>query len=238
MEMLQWMRIRGGRNCAFALFPLALVALALTAVSCGDGDSDSKPAHATVRRYEGATDPEEISRLVREGFLPIISGIEGFDTYYLTDAEGGVIVSTSVFRDQAGAEESNAAAADFVRENLAPLLPNAPQITVGDVVVRKENPPTPSMYSVVRRYEGVIDSAEVARRARDGFLPIISEIDGFVAYYLIDAGGGVIVALSVFRDQAGADQSTADAADFVRENLAPLLPNPPQVTAGSVTAHG
>jgi hypothetical protein len=133
MEMLQWMRIRGGRNCAFALFPLALVALALTAVSCGDGDSDSKPAHATVRRYEGATDPEEISRLVREGFLPIISGIEGFDTYYLTDAEGGVIVSTSVFRDQAGADRSTADAADFVRENLAPSLPNPPQVTAGSV---------------------------------------------------------------------------------------------------------
>jgi hypothetical protein len=42
----------------------------------------------------------------------------------------------------------------------------------------------------------------------------------------------------VFRDQAGAEQSSAAAADWVRENLAPLLPNPPQITAGDVVAHG
>lgn len=237
MEMLRRIGLRGGPKSPLIFVGLALAALALTAVACGDG-SDSKPAYATVRRYEGATDSAEVARLAREGFLPIISGIDGFDAYYLTDAGGGVIVSTSILRDQAGADASNAAAADFVRENLAPLLPNPPQITAGDVVVRKENPPTPTMYSAVRRYEGVIDSAEVARLAREGFVPIISEIDGFVAYYLVDAGGGVIVALSVFRDQAGADASTAAAADFVRENLAPLLPNPPQVTTGTVAAHG
>lgn len=217
---------------------LALAALALVAVSCGDDDSDSDAAYGTVRRYEGAIDTPEVARRVREGFLPIIGGIEGFEGYYLTDAGGGVIVSTSVFRDEAGAEESNLAAADWVRENLAPLLPNPPQITAGQVVVRRENPPTSTMYSAIRRYEGAIDPAEVARRVRGGFLPIISGIEGFVAYYLIDAGGGVIVSISVFRDQAGAEQSSIAAADWVRENLAPLLPNPPQITAGNVTAHG
>ncbi|MEV7525388.1 hypothetical protein [Streptomyces sp. NPDC091371] len=44
------------------------------------------------------------------------------------------MVSTSVFEDQAGAEESVKRAADFVRENLASLLPNRPQITAGRVV--------------------------------------------------------------------------------------------------------
>ncbi|MEV5161946.1 hypothetical protein [Streptomyces sp. NPDC053728] len=44
------------------------------------------------------------------------------------------MVSTSVFEDQSGAEESIERAADFVRDNLASLLPNRPQVTAGMVV--------------------------------------------------------------------------------------------------------
>ena len=43
---------------------------------------------------------------------------------------------------------------------------------------------------------------------------------------------------SVFEDQAGAESSTERAADWVRENLAELLPNPPEVTGGAVVASG
>ncbi len=234
MKMPHRMRFRGPSS---SFLPVALAALTLVVGACGDG-SDSHGAYATVRRYEGVTDPAEAGRRVAEGFVPIISGIPGFMAYYWVDAGDRVMFSTSVFRDKAGAEQSNATAADWVRENLAPLLPNPPQITAGEVVAHKENAPLPTMYSTVRRYEGAIDSAEIARRVRKGFVPIVSGIDGFVAYFLIDAGGGVIVSTNVFRDKAGADESNAAAADWVRENLAPLLPNPPQITAGNVVAHG
>lgn len=73
--------------------------------------------YATVRRYEGVTDPTEAARHVNEGFLPIISQVPGFVAYYWVDAGDGVMVSTSVFEDQTGAEESNRRAADYVREN-------------------------------------------------------------------------------------------------------------------------
>ena len=94
------------------------------------------------------------------------------------------------------------------------------------------------MYAVVRRYDGVTDPAEAARRAQQGFVPLLSEVPGFVAYYAIDAGGGVIVSISVFQDQPGSEESTERAADYVRENLASLIPNPPQVTGGEVVASG
>ena len=92
------------------------------------------------------------------------------------------------------------------------------------------------MYAAVRRYEGVTDPAEAGRRVKEGFMPIIREVPGFVAYYWIDAGDGAMVSTSVFEDRTGAEESTKRAADFVRENLASLLPNPPQVTAGDVVA--
>jgi hypothetical protein len=63
------------------------------------------------------------------------------------------------------------------------------------------------MYATVRRYEGVVDPSEAARRVNEGFLQIISEIPGFAAYYWVDAGGGVMVSTSVFQDQASAEES-------------------------------
>lgn len=93
------------------------------------------------------------------------------------------------------------------------------------------------MYATVRRYEGVTNPIEAARRVSEGFVPFISQIPGFVAYYCIDAGGGVMISTSVFEDEASADQSTKRAAGWLRENLASLVPNPPQIAAGEVVAH-
>jgi hypothetical protein len=74
----------------------------------------------------------------------------------------------------------------------------------------------------------------VARLVNEGFIPIISEMPGFVTYYWVDAGDGVIVSTSVFEHKDAEEESTFRAGEFVQEHLAPLLPNPPQVTAGEV----
>ncbi|NUW33746.1 hypothetical protein HTZ77_20235 [Nonomuraea sp. SMC257] len=94
------------------------------------------------------------------------------------------------------------------------------------------------MYATVRRYEGVTDPAEAGRRVKEEFLPLLRDVPGFVAYYWVDAGDGVMLSTSVFEDEAGAEESTKRAADYVRESMASLLPNAPQVTAGEVVAAG
>ncbi len=93
--------------------------------------------YATVRRYEGVTDPREVARRVGEGFVPLISQVPGFVAYYILEAEDGTLVSNTVYEDRAGAEESNRRAADFVREHLSPLIQSPPQITAGEVVAHK-----------------------------------------------------------------------------------------------------
>ncbi len=93
------------------------------------------------------------------------------------------------------------------------------------------------MYAAVRRYEGVTDTQKVAQVAQEGFVPIISEMPGFVAWYLVDAGEGVIVTTSVFEHKDAEEQSTFRAGEFIAENLSPLMPNPPQITAGEVEAY-
>ena len=70
-----------------------------------------------------------------------------------------------------------------------------------------------------------------------GFVPLIDKIHGFVAYYWVDAGGGVMVSTSIFHDQAGEEESNRIAKEWVTENLAKVFPHPPQITAGKVVAH-
>jgi hypothetical protein len=59
------------------------------------------------------------------------------------------------------------------------------------------------------------------------------QLPGFVGYYLIDAGGGVIASVSVFENQTGADESVQQAAEWVK-SMTDLVPDPPQITAGEV----
>jgi hypothetical protein len=93
------------------------------------------------------------------------------------------------------------------------------------------------MYVAVRRYEGVTDPQKVAKLGQEGFVPIISQMPGFVAHYLVDAGDGVMVATSVFEHKDAEEQSTFVAGEFVVEDLGPLSPNRPQITAGEVVAY-
>ena len=93
------------------------------------------------------------------------------------------------------------------------------------------------MYVTVRHYEGVSDTSEVARIANEGFLPIIREITGFVDYYFVDAGDGVMVSTSIFESASGEEKSNWRAGHFIGQHLTSLMPNPPHITAGEAVAH-
>jgi hypothetical protein len=92
------------------------------------------------------------------------------------------------------------------------------------------------MYAAVRRYEGINDDDEAARLVRDSFMPQLEKVPGFVCYYWIDAGDGLMASLSVFEDKAGADESVKFAHKWIEENAPNLFPNPPEVTEGLVVA--
>ena len=94
------------------------------------------------------------------------------------------------------------------------------------------------MYASVRRYEGVTDPPEAGRRTAEGFVPLIKDVPGLVAYHFADAGGGVMISMSVYEDQSGAEESKKREAEWDAENLAELMPNPPEITAGEVVAQG
>ncbi len=92
------------------------------------------------------------------------------------------------------------------------------------------------MYAMIRRYEGVSDASEAARLVRKNFVPLISKVPGLVAYYVIDAGAGEFISVSIFNNKLTAEESNRRASGWVQDNVAALLPNPPQITAGEVVA--
>jgi hypothetical protein len=91
------------------------------------------------------------------------------------------------------------------------------------------------MYIVVRDYRGEAQDvvAQVVQR-QDSVKEAMRGIKGLVAYYLIDTGNGGLASISVFEDQAGAEESVRVAANWVRENMAQWAPNPPTVIQGEV----
>ena len=91
-------------------------------------------------------------------------------------------------------------------------------------------------YLTVRRYDGVTNSKEAARRVQNEFIPLINKLPGFISYYWVDEADGVMVSVSVFATREAEEQSNRVAADFVKQHVAPLFPQPPQITAGQVVA--
>jgi hypothetical protein len=94
------------------------------------------------------------------------------------------------------------------------------------------------VYAAIRRYHTDPDSLdEVVRQVNEGFVPLISDMQGFVAYFALNAGQGEFGTVSVFEDQASAEESNRVAEDWVNENLGELLPTPPDYAAGEVVAY-
>lgn len=89
------------------------------------------------------------------------------------------------------------------------------------------------MYMSVRRYTTSGPMNVIVRIVTEGFVPIIRDAPGFIAFYVVDGGNGSLVSVSIFADEAGAEASNRLAAGYIAENLASRL-TLQDVIAGSV----
>ncbi|MFZ1079277.1 MAG: hypothetical protein WAN31_06305, partial [Methylovirgula sp.] len=64
-----------------------------------------------------------------------IKRAKGFVRYYWLDAGNGECASLSVFKDKAGADESNHLAADYVKDHMCKLLTQKPEVIEGHVKI-------------------------------------------------------------------------------------------------------
>ena len=90
------------------------------------------------------------------------------------------------------------------------------------------------MFATIRVYSGSTELADALIEHESDVKRLISEIDGFKAYYLIRTSDGGAASVSVYETQAGASASDGAARSWVGENLPDLNVAPPQVSAGDV----
>jgi quinol monooxygenase YgiN len=94
------------------------------------------------------------------------------------------------------------------------------------------------MFAVIRHYHfNPKDSAEIDRRIREDFVPMVKKAKGFVRYYWLDTGEGEGASVSVFKDKAGADESVRLAADYIQKHLSKLITQKPEIIEGPIKAH-
>ena len=98
--------------------------------------------HASIRKYRINSDAvAALAVRVEDGFIPIISRLPGFVSYMVVDGGDGIVASISVFENEEAAEQSNAAAAAWVKENLSDVISEAPEVTAGEIALAAPTPP-------------------------------------------------------------------------------------------------
>src|SRR6201987_467793 len=94
------------------------------------------------------------------------------------------------------------------------------------------------MYAAIRQAKARTGKAEeLATRIKEGAIPIISYVEGFMAYYVVYAPDDTVTAISIFNDHAGAEESNRRALAWIEKHLAPLLAGPATAMAGPVIVH-
>jgi hypothetical protein len=101
------------------------------------GHAGAARKFASVRRYRLRTGSiGELMHIVDEVFADAIEAMDGFEAYHALDC-GSEIVSISLLRDQAAAEESDERALEFVRRELADFGIERTEVIGGEVVVSR-----------------------------------------------------------------------------------------------------
>jgi len=94
------------------------------------------------------------------------------------------------------------------------------------------------MYAAIRQGKAKTGTAEeLARRIKEGAIPIISDVEGFMAYYVVYAPDDTVTAISLFKNFAGAEEANKRVLAWIEKNLGPLLVGPATAVAGPVIVH-
>ena len=94
------------------------------------------------------------------------------------------------------------------------------------------------MYAAIRQGKAkAVMAEELATRITEGAIPIISDVPGFRAYYVVYAPDDTVTAISIFDSFAGAEESNTRALAWIETSLVPLLSRQTTAVAGPVIVH-
>jgi hypothetical protein len=100
--------------------------------------------------------------------------------------------------------------------------------------------PEEEMYVTIRRYSpknGAITKASLEllrRQIHDDFLPVVQQIPGFHAYYVISVGDRELLTLSLCDSPEAAAESAPSPGDYTLRNPLVYELGQPEVTEGNV----
>ena len=77
----------------------------------------------------------EVTRRVREGFVPLLRDLPGYREYYLLEGGPDELISIRVFDSADEALASNETAANWLRENVLEFVKGMPEVMAGKVLV-------------------------------------------------------------------------------------------------------
>jgi hypothetical protein len=184
---------------------------------------------ASIRRYRlRSGSMAELARRVDEGFAERLGAQPGFVSYEFLDCGDGEVMTISVFHDVDGAHGSSEYARRWTDENLGDFEFTRREALQGEILVSRaaEEVLAPGhagaaeRFASVRRY-GMSSGhvAELMRSVDDIFADEIAALDDFLAYHVVDCGGGELLSISLLRGQATARETDEMALRFVTERL-------------------
>lgn len=93
------------------------------------------------------------------------------------------------------------------------------------------------MFASVRRAKIKPDTnAEVVRRIREGFAPMMDDLEGFEAFYVVDHGDSIST-FTVFKSRESAEHANRHAESWIREQLSEFVAGPPEIGLGDLVVH-
>jgi hypothetical protein len=199
---------------------------------------------ASIRRYRlHAGLMDKLTRRVDDGFAEEIAAQPGFTSYEFVDCGDGEVMTISVFHTADEAEGSRDLAVRWSDEHLQDLEFTRAEALRGEVLVSRAVPEMLEpghasghrKFASVRRYELRSGSVgELMHIVDETFAERLQAMEGFGAYHALDCGRGVILSISLLRDQAMAEESDELALAFVREELGDFDIERTEVIGGEV----
>ena len=179
---------------------------------------------ASIRRYrltDGSID--QLTDRVEQGFAQEISAQPGFVSYELVDCGDGEVVTISLFAEEQEAQASRELAARWSEENLRDMDFRRIEVLHGRVMVSRASDEMlrpARRFATLRRYQLRGGSVEdLMHVVDDVFAGLVEGMEGFEAYHALDCASDEVMSITMFRDQACAEESDDRALQFISEYL-------------------
>ena len=245
------------------------IALALTAV--GTGRAGSTRAHeaspvaspeagglvgtwVTVRSrtLTGDVPAAEVLSTIESGYVPLLDEIPGFVAYLgIIDPNSEASAFVTIFEDRAGTDESTVQARAWLQENSYTFFEGDPVVAEGPIGIATGSLSGGGHAHTATPAAGGLDGAFVAIRSRklkeatgaqqlldlvqEGFVSIVEGVPGFIAYIVVANEENLDqVGIGIYADEAGAAESTAQAAEWGAGGAADLTEGDPVVFEGTI----